>query len=418
MIRTLPSDPLPDPRAFRRTLATRLAAIVGTLSLAGTAGCWDGEVILTGFGGGAPTGTSNGGSTTTSSATTSSATASVTSTCSAQCTGAPQRQCFTPLTLPCPTDPCEVLLALSCDNNASGWQACQVSSGPMQAEDGSCCYQTTAALCTGGGRPYLVEERAVVAAPIAGGEDRGWRAGDCPDVSALTTAERAALAEAWTANGLLEHASVASFARVSLSLLAAGAPADLLARTQEAALDEILHARLCFALASAYRGETVSPGPFPVAGAVSVATTLAAVAASAVEEGCVGETVAAIVAAEQLARATDPAVRAALSRIAADEARHAELAWATVAWAVRTGGAEVREAVRQAILGVLGRVPVPAPSERPAGERVASMEAHGCLDAATVASIAAGVLVEVVGPAARALLQHAAPPRPAQIQTS
>jgi hypothetical protein len=406
MIRTPPGDPLPDPRAFRRTLAVRLAAVLGTLSLAGPAGCWDGEVVLTGFGGG-PVGTpSGGGSTATGSTTTSSATAGGTSTCSAPCSGTPQRQCFAPLTLPCPTDPCEVLLALSCDNNASGWQACQVSSGPTQAVDGTCCYTTTAALCTGGGRPYLVEDRAVVAAPITGAGDRGWSAGDPPDVSALTAAERAALAEAWTASALLEHASVASFARVSLSLLAAGAPADLLARTQEAALDEILHARLCFALASAYRGETVAPGPFPIAGAVPVATTLAALAASAVEEGCVGETVAAVVAAEQLARATDPAVRAALSRIAADEARHAELAWRTVAWAVSRGGAEVRAAVRRALLGVLGRVPAQAASERPAGERRAVMEAHGCLDGAAVAEAVAAAMTEVVAPAVRALLQH------------
>src|SRR6185437_5274489 len=128
------------------------------------------------------------------------------------------------------------------------------------------------------------------------------------------------LAEAWTADALLEHASVASFARASLSLLAAGAPADLLTRTHEAALDEIRHAELCFALARAYAGHDVAPGPFPLGGNVRVAATLAEIATSAAREGCIGETIAAAVAAEQLARATDPAVREALSQIAADEA--------------------------------------------------------------------------------------------------
>ena len=49
-------------------------------------------------------------------------------------------------------------------------------------------------------------------------------------------------------------------------------------------------------------------------------------------EGCVGETVAALEAREALDHATDPEVRAALERIAADEQRHAELAWRVVSW--------------------------------------------------------------------------------------
>src|SRR5262249_55284357 len=148
-------------------------------------------------------------------------------------------------------------------------------------------------------------------------------------------------------------ASVASFARFSLALLAAGAPADLVALAHQAALDEIQHARLCFALASRYAGEEIAPGPFPLGAEIPVSASLVAIAVSTVEEGCIGETMAAVIAAEQLARATDPAVRAALARIAADEARHAELAWRTVAWAVRAGGSEVRAAVAEVLLRAL-----------------------------------------------------------------
>src|SRR6202042_477762 len=126
-----------------------------------------------------------------------------------------------------------------------------------------------------------------------------------------------------------------------VALLAAGAPADLVALAHSAALDEIQHARLCFALASAYAGEEIAPGPFPLGSEVRVGADLKSLAASTFAEGCVGETVAAVVASAQLAQATDPAVRAALAEIAADEARHAELAWRTVAWAVQTGGIEV-----------------------------------------------------------------------------
>jgi hypothetical protein len=245
-----------------------------------------------------------------------------------------------------------------------------------------------------------------VAATVLGAGERGWSEGERPDLGALTAGERATLAKAWTASGLLEHASVASFSRFSLSLLAAGAPAALVHETHRAALDEIVHARLCFALASAYRGAAIAPGPFPIAGDVPVSASLAAIAASAVEEGCIGETVAAVIASEQLARATDPAVRAALARIASDEARHAELAWRTVTWAVRTGGSEVRAAVAGVLLGVLGGVAGRTPKAADAaGGRSVPMEAHGYVDQATLAAAVAAAMAEVVAPAARALLQ-------------
>ena len=215
---------------------------------------------------------------------------------------------------------------------------------------------------------------------------------------------RVALAEAWTADGLLEHASVASFARFSLALLAAGAPAELVLGAHQAALDEVRHARLCFGLASAYAGEVIAPGPFPLSGAVSVGP-ISTLAVSTIHEGCVGETVAAVLASEQLARATDPAVRAALTQIAADEARHAELAWRTVAWAVKIGGPEVQRGRGARARGVLGGAPRKrdeAPARRPL------MEAHGRLDSATTATVVAGAMADVVAPAARMLLRNAA----------
>jgi hypothetical protein len=201
----------------------------------------------------------------------------------------------------------------------------------------------------------------------------------------------------------MEHASVASFARFSLALLAAGAPADLVELAHAAALDEVRHAQLCFRLAAAYAGEEIAPGPFPLGADVPVGSGLAALAASTVKEGCVGETVAAMVAAEQLARATDPAVQAALRHIPDDEARHAELAWRTVAWAVRAGGSDVRAAVEQAFLSAFAEYGA-APAVATAGSR--AMEAHGRLDAATAERVVASALADVVAPAARALLRR------------
>ena len=62
---------------------------------------------------------------------------------------------------------------------------------------------------------------------------------------------RDAVVKAWTTAARAEHASVASFARFTLQLLHLGAPADLVADAQQAALDEVRHARLCFGVASA-----------------------------------------------------------------------------------------------------------------------------------------------------------------------
>ncbi|AKV04429.1 Plectin 1 [Labilithrix luteola] len=271
-------------------------------------------------------------------------------------------------------------------------------------KDGGCCYTVVyTTICEG--RPYIVDtfaRTAVTARAVRGGAfTKSYRAdGLSPCVDSLDPAARAALAAQWTRDALYEHASVASFARFAMELLAVGAPADLVEDAHRAGLDEMRHARLCFTLASAYAGEPVAPGRFPFDGNVEVSSDLASVAARAVTEGCIGETLAAAIAAEQLASAVDPAVRAALATIAEDEARHAELAWHFVAWAVRAGGHAVCEAVAEAFRAS-------SPSAPPvifAGD----LTAHGRLDSAQLDAAAARALDEIVRPCARALLAPSA----------
>ena len=275
-----------------------------------------------------------------------------------------------------------------------------IVSGPVN-KSGKCCYvvQPLVERCIGG-RPFLVEDRALVAPPRPGASSWSDAELPLPQTADLPAEVRAELAEAWTQDGLAEHASVASFARFSLELLAAGAPTDLVELAHRAALDEVRHARLCLSLAGAYAGAPVGPGAFPFAGRdgrVEVMSDLASIAARAAREGCVGETLAAVHAAEQLARATDPAVRAALEIIAADEARHAELAWRTVVWAVRTGGAPVRAAVAAVLENLDG-------DEGAAPRREGRLDRHGRLEHEEQRRLAARAIVEVVRPAARALL--------------
>ena len=78
-------------------------------------------------------------------------------------------------------------------------------------------------------------------------------------------AVRDRLAAQWRENGRTEHASVGAFAKVTLDLLALGAPPELIAAAQRDALDEIAHTETCFALARAIDGAVVGPGPFPAA---------------------------------------------------------------------------------------------------------------------------------------------------------
>ncbi len=266
-----------------------------------------------------------------------------------------------------------------------------------------CCYPTLESqdvltTCVVG-RPYL-EDGRMKTAPARRG--RGWARGRRPDVAALTAVERAVLARAWTEDALVEHASVAAFARTTLELMAAGAPADLLAAVQAAAADEVRHARVSFALAEAYAGAPVAAGAFPLPSAVVIETDLPRLAASTFREGCVGETVVAILSARAAADATDPAAQALLRLVARDEARHAELAWRTLDWLLRAGGAAAHAAVSEAVEGLL-REGVQL-TQITAGADDAVLRAHGRIRPAAAFEARERAVREVILPCIRARL--------------
>ena len=267
--------------------------------------------------------------------------------------------------------------------------------------DGQCCYDITVSGC-GVGRPFVVAGRAATA--LRKENAIGWAEGANfqPDVTQLSADERVFLADAWTRDGLLEHASIASFGRFVLELLAIGAPADLVELAHKAALDEVRHARMAFELATVYAGVAIAPGAFPFAGGVvEVSSDIADIAARVVQEGCIGETMASLLAAEQAARATDPAVRAVLEVIAEDEARHAELAWRTIAWALGRGETTVRCAITNAFahgLAMGNSFDIASGSE-------GALEAHGRPAADVLRAAMARTLDEVIGPVAKAMLE-------------
>ncbi|MFO0554741.1 MAG: ferritin-like domain-containing protein [Polyangiaceae bacterium] len=195
------------------------------------------------------------------------------------------------------------------------------------------------------GRPFLVAD-TVRTAPIALRMD--WASGDTLVQSTLIPGDprvREALAREWARVGQLEHASIAAFARFTMQLLALGAPFDLIERTQRAIADETRHARLAFGLASRFGLEHVGPAALSIDGALDGCLDLASVVALVLREGCIGETVAAVEAAEAGARCEDAALASILESIAADESTHAELAWRTVRWALSRGDDSVRAVI-------------------------------------------------------------------------
>lgn len=269
----------------------------------------------------------------------------------------------------------------------------------------ACCYPTLEAqdafsTCVVG-RPYIEAGTIRTAPPRRG---RGWARGRRPNVGGLSAAERSVLAAAWTEDALVEHASVAAFARTTLELLAVGAPADLIAAVQAAAADEVRHAQLSFALAEAYAGAPVAAGPFALGPSISIETDVSRIAAATFREGCVGETVVAMLSARAAALATDPAARALLAVVARDEARHAELAWRTLAWALDAGGAAARVAVEAEVVGLLEQgVRITQVTN---GASDAVLSAHGRIRQVEAERARDEAMYEVILPCVRAILGH------------
>ena len=195
------------------------------------------------------------------------------------------------------------------------------------------------------GRPFLVEAAARLAPTIARSD---WSSRQAPSVTLLSSSERAAQAEHWTRMGQMEHASIAAFARFSLQLLALGAPADLVEACTRALADETAHTQLCFGIASAYAGRAIGPGPLDISGSLDV-SSLEDVVDLVIAEGCFGETSAALEALEAADSAADPVIRAAYTQIAADEQRHAELAFRFVRWALERDESAVAARIAAAI---------------------------------------------------------------------
>jgi hypothetical protein len=250
------------------------------------------------------------------------------------------------------------------------------------------------------GRPFLVDERARVAGVC---ERDDWTAGDLtPACEQLDVTLRRRLAQEWTRAGQFEHASIAAFARFMLELLAFGAPAELVAEAARAIDDERRHATLCFALASAYGGRAIGPDALDVDDAMAT-LDLGQSLATTILEGCIGETVAALEAAELAQRVDDPILRGVLEGIAGDEKRHAALAFKFVKWALARRPELVAVVVREIERVNEESGAFQPPTNSPA---LAALARAGIAPGALKAQVRVAALRGVVQPGLRALLEE------------
>lgn len=206
---------------------------------------------------------------------------------------------------------------------------------------------------------------------------------DLPSEVEVPAELRVPLAAQWRENGRTEHASVAAFARLTLDLMALGAPPRLLQDAQRDAQDEIRHAELCFSLARGLDGKAERPAAFPQASRARTLSrirtlALAQLAVNSLVDGALHEGVSARIIAKLAQRCEQPQVRGVLKTLAADEGRHCAHGWDVVEWCLDEGGAPVAHALQ----GALRTLPTTFHTDLPEGaaeggwERLGGIHSH------------------------------------------
>jgi hypothetical protein len=271
--------------------------------------------------------------------------------------------------------------------------------GPFQrggkTDADRCCYSQTQENCEGG-RPFLVDRIPRLPELVVSGSLHPMRASRDGDPRL-----NAALAEAWAMDARVEYASVAAFARLTLQLMALGAPGELVAEAQRASLDEVRHAQYCLERARHYSGMQLEFGPLQIDHCLD-ATDLAALVECNVIEGCVSESFAAYGLRARARLAEDPRVAEALASIAEDEAQHALLAFRILDWALERDPARMQAVAARALAHCR-----PGRPARAALRTTRRWAAHGRVAPADARRLHARTFHDTVAPAVVQLLERA-----------
>lgn len=183
-------------------------------------------------------------------------------------------------------------------------------------------------------------------------EGSDWTRGLQPDPAGLDEATRHALETLWLHDAQKEHASVPAFSRIAWLLAAVGAPAELMEWAHRAALEEIEHTRLCFALAAGYAGRSHTVEPMRdllLGGLDENANPLLTLAVESLSDGCQLEDFNADVAAACAAVCQEPVTKAVLEQIAVEERSHADFSWSLLTWLLERNYDTVQPAIEKAL---------------------------------------------------------------------
>ena len=275
------------------------------------------------------------------------------------------------------------------------WELPAETCGPYEV-DGMCCtLAEMEEICGSDGRPFVVGGEARQACLHAGAPMHGH--------VGMSARVREKLAEHWAMVARAEHASVASFAQFGSRLLALGAPASMVRAASSAAVDEVRHAEFAREVASEHCGRELRFGALDTRGAADPRESFADTVLACVREGCIGETLAALELSTVAQACTDARLSESLRAIAADEARHAALAWRFVQWAVSRDpslAARVAAVFEREASGKRERESFDARERE-------QLRAHGCLPIDERRDLERDGLRELVRPCADALLSRA-----------
>jgi hypothetical protein len=208
------------------------------------------------------------------------------------------------------------------------------------------------------------------------------------------------VAQGWLESALFEHASVASFARFAMELMALGAPPELVLAATRAQGDEVIHARDCFTMASCFAGRPLGPGAFTLDGAMDRQVTPESVLVDTIVEACINETLAAAEAAWLCEQTDIEAIAKLHQQISEDESRHAALGWQTVQWLLHHHP-ELNEVARQ----TFARPQTSTPSEKSPIDDDGWLAAYGCMPTAQRNALRERIWANVIAPCAEALLK-------------
>lgn len=187
-----------------------------------------------------------------------------------------------------------------------------------------------------GGRPYYDTEGEWLLPHSQ--STSAWKDSACPfiptNLSTLTPELKQKYAKRWEQQGQSEHASVASFALFIQKLLSVSAPPELILEATDCLREEISHAKMCYALASAYAGRSIDPGSYDTH-TILVSADISEMLIATIKEGCIHETVSAFEAVQETENPEiDPVVKEILKQIAQEEAHHTAFAYKVVKWGI------------------------------------------------------------------------------------